>query len=84
MKTKGFRPGRPGMRYVGVDLDITDFETLEKVAKAEQRTMSSMIRVVIRDWLSMYVEKKLKDAGLPPAPGLTTTLEGNKGQTYVP
>jgi hypothetical protein len=64
------RPDRKGMRFLGVDIDKADFEALQKIAAEDKRTVASLMRVVISDWLAWHAQRtpagRLKPGDVPP------------------
>ena len=45
---------RPGTRYVGLDLNIATFERLKVIAEADKRKLTSLLRVIIEQWLAEH------------------------------
>ncbi len=48
------RPERPGRRYLGVDIPEELFGALQRYAKANHRTVSSVVRIALADWISQF------------------------------
>ena len=43
---------RPGLEYFGVDVEKIDLEVLRKYAADEDRSVGSLIRLIVADWIS--------------------------------
>lgn len=54
------RPERPGKQFVGVDMDAADVGRLREIAAADRRNLSSLLRVIVRDWLVWYDDRAAK------------------------
>jgi hypothetical protein len=43
---------RPGLEYFGLDLDKKDLEVLRKYAFDDDRSVGSLIRIIVSEWIS--------------------------------
>jgi hypothetical protein len=61
------RPGRPGKKYVGVDLPTTDYLKIKAIADADRRKVGQMIQIMLADWILWYETRH----GVPPKTAIT-------------
>lgn len=52
-----------GKTYVGAEIDDAHFAALQELAVKEQRSVSSMLRIILTDWFQMYNERAAKKEG---------------------
>jgi predicted DNA-binding ribbon-helix-helix protein len=45
---------RPGTHYVGLDLKDSVYDELSKIAEADHRSLSNLIRMILDQYLSVY------------------------------
>jgi hypothetical protein len=67
------RPGRPGKKYVGVDLPTTDYLKIKAIAEADRRKVGQMIQIMLADWILWYETRH----GVPPQTAITFGTVGS-------
>jgi hypothetical protein len=51
MKRKAVKRERPGVKMMGVEIELEDYEKLKQIAQADKRSLGDLVRRAVKYWL---------------------------------
>jgi hypothetical protein len=85
MRTKAPKRKRPGVKTMGVEIELEDYEKLKQIADADQRSLGDLVRRAVKLWLQSADAEELAKplATRLTGPGLISEGQFTKLQAAV-